>query len=84
MQILDNPIIETKTKLSEKQDKSRIAIESERTGGSKNGLGEKTQGEDNQCMKVLEVKAYVPPIFFPKGLRKRQLMSNIKNLRRAQ
>ncbi|XP_071920585.1 uncharacterized protein [Coffea arabica] len=71
--VLNDPIIESKTKSSEKQDRSGIAIESPGTGDSKNGSGEKTEGEDNQHMKVLEVKAYVPPIPFPQRLKKKAI-----------
>ena len=77
--VLDDPIIKPKTKPSEKQDRSRIAIESERTRDSKNGSGGKSQGEDNQCIKVPKVKTYVQyqkgnlkmcPSLTLKGLRK--------------
>ncbi|XP_027082404.1 uncharacterized protein [Coffea arabica] len=36
-----------------------------------NGSSGKTQNEDNQYMKVLEVKAYMPPIQFPQRLKKK-------------
>ena len=75
--VLDDPIINPKTELSENQDRSGTVIESEGTGDSENGSSEKTQGKDSQCMKVLEVKPYVPPIPSRKGLRIRQLTSNI-------
>ena len=66
--VLDDPIINPKTELSENQDRSGTVIESEGTGDSENGLCEKTRGEDNQRMKVLEVKAYVlPNPFSPKA-----------------
>ncbi|XP_071923296.1 uncharacterized protein [Coffea arabica] len=41
--VLDDPVIKPKTKPSEKQDRSGIAIESEGIGDSENGFGEKTQ-----------------------------------------
>nr|XP_027071802.1 uncharacterized protein LOC113696612 [Coffea arabica] len=46
--VLDDPITKPKTKPSEKQDRSKIAIESEGIGDSENGSRKKTQDEDNQ------------------------------------
>ena len=48
---------------------SRIANESEGTGDMENGLGEKTQCEDNQHIKAPKVKVYVLPISFPQKKR---------------
>ena len=63
--VLDDPVIKSKTKPSEKQARSRIVNESEGTVDMENSLGEKTQCEDNQHIKASKVKVYVLPILFP-------------------